>query len=106
MKKEEFIERMAAIGTCENDAERRNLITALNTEVSADYDRIDTLSQQNTQLSDDNKRLTEYNMQMFLKVTQQKNPEETKKDETGIDNKHEETKRTFDSLFNEKGEIK
>lgn len=101
MKKEDFIKQIQGIGTCENDAERRAMIVALENEVSKDYDLIDTLNQTNTNLVADNKKLQESNMALFLQVTQSK---ETKTNEP--EQKQEPKDLKFEDLFNEKGELK
>lgn len=104
MKKEDFIKQIQAIGTCESDAERRAMIVSLENEASKDYDLIDTLNQTNATLMNDNKKLQESNMALFLQVTQSKgkaNPEPEPEPEP-------EPKKDlkFEDLFNEKGELK
>lgn len=105
MDKQEFITRMTAIGTCTDDVQRREFISALREEAESDYDRIDTLTAQNETLSNDNETLRSANMKLFLRVGSSKDEGERSKDETGIDDKPKD-KRKFDDLFNEKGEIK
>ena len=105
MEKQEFISRMTAIGTCDNDVERRELISALREEVEKDYDNIETLTTANKTLSDDNETLRSANMKLFLRVGESKDEGERIKDNTGIDDKPKE-KRKFEDLFDEKGGIK
>ena len=100
MLKEEFNERMAQIGSCEDDVERRTLLANLTQDVGADYDERDNLSQQNEQLNADLKKTQEANMELFLQVTTKKEPDN--------DGGGEEPpkKREFKNLFDEKGAIK
>ena len=105
MEKQEFLERVTAIGTCEDDAERRELLTQLSEEASKDYDTIATLTDENSNLRTKNETLRDANMQLFLRVGENKNPDEQKGDITGV-HVEENKKRSFDELFNEKGEIK
>ena len=105
MDKQEFLTRITAIGTCEDEVERRELLSALSEDVGKDYDNLASLSDRNKTLSDDNETLRSANMKLFLRVGESKDDSERKKDETGIDDKEKE-KRDFKDLFNEKGELK
>lgn len=106
MEKQEFLTRMTAIGTCDDDVQRRELLSALSEEVGKDYDNLATLTDRNKSLLDDNETLRSANMKLFLRVGESKEDSERKKDETGIEQKEAPKKRSFDDLFNEKGEIK
>lgn len=105
MEKQEFLERIVAIGSCDDDVQRRELLSQLSDEASKDYDSIATLTETNTTLLNANEKLRSANMQLFLRIGESKDPDEVRKDETGI-KEREKDKRKFDDLFNEKGEIK
>lgn len=101
MTREELLQLLQEIGTCEDPAERRAKLTQVQEAVTGVYDTNDTLTAANTQFEADNKKLQEYNMQLFLKVGGQ-----TKQDP--VDKTGEETKEDlkYEDLFNEEGEIK
>ena len=105
MEKQDFLNRIAEIGTCTDDVQRRELLSQLSEEASKDYDNLATLTTANETLTNDNETLRDANMKLFLRVGASKNPDEQKKDETGVDGKEKE-KRSFDNLFNEKGVLK
>lgn len=98
--KDELLSKLTDIGTTEDDAERRSLLTIISEDIKTVYEANETLTAANTKFEEDNKKLQEYNMQLFLKVGTQ-----SKQEEPGL--KPEETKkRKFEDLFNEKGELK
>lgn len=100
MDKTEFIKRIQAIGSCEDTTNRLELLAQLQDDATPDYDKLNELETKNTQLSTDNETLRQANMKMFLRLGEQREPE----DKTLKDDKPE--KRKFEDLFNEKGEIK
>ena len=105
MLKDEFLSRLTAIGSCDDDVERRELLSQLSEEASKDYDNLATLTETNQTLTDANEKLRDANMKLFLRVGETKDPDEKRKDETGI-KEEAKTKRSFDNLFNEKGVLK
>lgn len=105
MEKQEFLDRITEIGTCEDDVRRRELLASLSDEAGKDYDTITTLTESNEALQNDNETLRDANMKLFLRVGEEKTQHERKKDNTGIDEQPKE-KRSFDDLFNEKGGLK
>lgn len=101
MNKTDFISRIQEIGTCEDDSQRRTLLSDLQTECESDYDRLDNLVTENTQLKTDKEDLQKANMKLFLKTT------ETKPQEEPIVNKGDnEEPLKYENLFNEKGDLK
>lgn len=100
MDKVTFQNRISEIGTCEDDAQRRELLTQLQEEVNGDYDRLTELETTNNQLTSDNETLRSANMRLFLRIGDHKAGE----DGAFEDNKPKE-KREFKNLFNEKGGI-
>ena len=103
MEKQEFLDRIKAVGTCEKDEERREMLASLSDEVSKDYDSLTKLTTDNQNLTNDNELLRQANMKLFLRVGEQKDTsQEHKKDDVSDDNK----KRNFEDLFDEKGGLK
>lgn len=105
MERQDFINRITEIGSCEDDVQRRELLTQLSEEASKDYERLETLTQTNATLMDDKEKLLSANMELFKRIGVDKDADERKKDETGVDGK-EKPKRSFNDLFNEKGGLK
>ena len=99
MDKETLSARITEIGTCEDETQRRELLTQLQEEVNGDYDRLTELETTNSQLTSDNESLRSANMKLFLRIGDHKAQED---DPLG-DGKE---KREFKNLFNEKGGIK
>ena len=91
--------KIKEIGTCEDETQRRELLTQLEEAVSSDYDRLTELETTNETLNSDNESLRSANMKLFLRVGDHKaggtDPIEEPKE-----------KREFKNLFNEKGGIK
>lgn len=100
MTRDEFMQQITAIGTCEDDVQRRSLLADLQTEASSLYDSNEELTNTNQTLTQDNENLRSANMKMFLKLGK---PDEDDKNKPG-ENKPE--KRSFENLFDEKGGIK
>lgn len=98
MLKQELLDKLTEIGTCEDDVQRRDIIAQLTDNVGADYDRFATLEDENKNLTQANESLRESNMKLFLQVTEKSKPEPV------IEQPKE--KRKFEDLFNEKGELK
>lgn len=99
MTKEEYLSKLSELGTCEDDAQRRVMITEIVDAANAVYNEMDMLKTSNTKFEADNKKLQEYNMQLFLRVGNQK------QEQSPIE-KTEQKVRTYANLFNEKGELK
>lgn len=102
MKKEEFQDLIKQIGQCEDDAQRRELLVSLEESTTPIFDDVDTLTEKNNGLTEDNEALRSANMKLFLRVGG-RTPEDVRKDEH---NEEEPKKLNFDDLFNEKGGIK
>jgi hypothetical protein len=105
MDKQEFIEALTNIGTCEDDVERRTLLADLQEKAGADYDTLQTLTNSNNQLTKDNENLRSANMKLFTRLGKGESDDIADPNGTGIKDKPE-TKLKFEDLFNEKGEIK
>ena len=99
LTKQEFQDRLTAIGTCEDETARREMLASLNEDGIAIYDDYDTAETARAAAVADNEKLREANMKLFLRVGDHKEPE--------TPNKHPEPpKMKYEDLFNEKGELK
>jgi len=111
MDKETFLNKITEIGTCEDDVQRRTLLTEISDEVSKVYDSadenikdIDSLKKEIEKNKEDMEELRKANMGLFKRLGAEKTPGEQKKASTGIDDP-DEHRRKFEDLF-EKGMIK
>ena len=105
MDKNEFLEMVKQIGTLEDEVERRTKLTELTDSVSNIFDSNVELMEKNKQFEEDNEKLRNANMQLFLKVGANKTEKEVQEDQVG---KVEEEKepRKFEDLFDDKGNLK
>ncbi len=105
MDKNEFLEMIKQIGTIEDEVERRTKLTELTEGVSNIFDSNVELMEKNKSFEEDNEKLRNANMQLFLKVGANKTEKEIQEDQVG---KVEEEKepRKFDDLFDDKGNLK
>lgn len=101
MEKQDFLNRVTEIGKCDDDVQRRELLTQLSEEASKDYDTIATLTETNKTLTNDNEALRSANMKLFLRVGETK---EGNNSDNSTNN--EGSNLTYENLFNEKGELK
>lgn len=105
MSKDEFMAKIQEIGTCEDETQRRNLLSEVSGSVSEIFDDNDTLSKSNKQYEQDNETLRKANMDLWLKSTG--NSEGSKGGEPeDKEPEDDEEKLEFKDLFNEKGELK
>lgn len=103
MDKEKFLEFIKNIGTTEDEAQRRELLTQLNDEMVGIFDINEKLTNENNTYKDDNEKLRSANMQLFLRVGTKS---EDKKEEKPDGTKEDPEPRKFEDLFDEKGGIK
>ena len=106
MDKQGFLDKLKAIGTSEDEAERRTMISELTDEVSRVYDENSTLTESNKSYLEDNEKLRSTNMQLFLRVGENKTPEQINEDKTGVKDDPTPEPRKFENLFNDKGGLK
>ena len=104
--KEDFLTAVTAIGTCEDDVQRRELLASLQNETAELFDSHDTLTKSNANLTADNEKLRNANMSLFLQIGANKTPEQQQRDSTGIESHENKAPRKFEDLFDEKGGIK
>ena len=100
MDKTTLISKITEIGTCEDETQRRELLTQLQEEAGTDYDRLAQLETDNATLTQNNEDLRSANMKLFLRVG------DSRKHTDDIDEPEEKPKRKFEDLFNEKGQLK
>jgi regulator of replication initiation timing len=105
MDKETLISRITEIGTCEDEAQRRELLTAFQEEACNDYDEHETLRTANAELTQANEDLRSANMKLFLRMGEHKSQEEIAKSK-GAEIPPTEEKKDFKDLFDEKGNLK
>jgi len=98
MTKDEILQQLQQIGTCESDEERRVKLAALQDGLTADYDAHAAVVTERDNLLGANEKLREANMQLFLRVGD-KNPPKSPGNEPA-------EKLEYKNLFNEKGELK
>lgn len=101
MKKEEYTAKIMEIKEKIHDTDDGK-ITDLLADLSDDYGavlaQIDEINLQNEKLKHDNDSLRESNMRLFLRI--EKSPEENQTSQK------EPQKRTYENLFDDKGELK
>ena len=109
MDKDTFLSKITEIGTCEDELQRRTLLADVCDAVSAVYDEnqthqttIETLNNTITENNEKISKLNEANMNLFLRVGEQKSQSQVQMDSTGIREPGEDKKLTFEALF-EKG---
>lgn len=103
MDKEQFLEFIKNIGTTEDDAQRRELLTQLSDSMTEIFDNNEKLINENNTYKDDNEKLRSANMQLFLRVGAKS---ENKKEEKPDGTQEDPEPRKFEDLFDEKGGIK
>lgn len=105
MDKESIIEKLKEIGTVEDDAQRRDLLSELSEEIDSVFTNYSNMVEEDTKLKEENEKLTEYNRKLFMRVGDyNKTPEQVEKDTTGEEPEREP--RKFENLFDEKGNLK
>jgi hypothetical protein len=97
-----YEEHTALIREIRESATDEGKLSTLLTQLSDDYNStlgtVKETTDKNTELTQANESLRESNMKLFLKIGQEVKPEENKTPE--------DTKKSFEKLFDEKGELK
>lgn len=99
MNKNEFTERLQAIGTEADETQRRELIAQLIEDGGNDYDDHAAAVAARDQALQDCESLRSANMKLFLRVGGEKKNQP-------IDHEKPTEKRKFNDLFNDKGGLK
>lgn len=102
MNRQEFIDQLNAIGTCEDATQRRDSIVALVDEANNLFDSNATLTETNQTLETANADLKEKNMNLYLRVTNQGKGGEGNSGH----NEPEEKELKYEDLFDENGGLK
>lgn len=106
MDKQNFLDTLSQIGTCEDETQRRDMLATLNKESSTLFDNNAALTSQVESLTTDNENLRAANMKLFLQVGAEKDSAERKKDQTGHEKDEPEKKLKYEDLFNDEGGLK
>ena len=99
MNEQEMLNMLTEIGTCEDDATRRQMLTELTDGVKGVFGSLSTVTAENETLEKNNKQLQEYNMQLYLRVNDPGKQTQHTKPEPAKELKYE-------NLFNENGGLK
>lgn len=102
LTKQEYLDRLAEIGTCTDDVTRRSLLTTITDEASILFDSNSNLLAENDRLQRDNDSVRDANMQLFLRVSGR--TQDTPIDKTGDEDKTK--KLEYENLFDENGGLK
>lgn len=95
MELQELIQLIQSAGTSEDDASRRSILSDIQDEVTSIYNANTDLTSSNKSLTDEVARLNDVNMKLFLKIGEDRTPDDAPTPPT--------EKRKFEDLF-KKGE--
>lgn len=101
MNKEEFLESIKTLGTCEDEVERRTILADLSEKVSEVFDSSESYKDLYEKSNADNEKLREANMKLFIKTTAGDEPATPV---TPQEPQKQELK--FEDLFDDKGMLK
>lgn len=104
--RDKYLEMINKIGTVEDEAERRELLNSFREDITKLVETEEGLEKTVNTYKEDNEKLRQANMKLFLQVGEQKTPEQELEDKTGVHKEDEKPKRKFEDLFNEKGRLK
>lgn len=88
------------LGNCEDDVTRRTLLVALSDNLNGVFDENQTLTENLETANTDLKKAQDANTELFLRLGEKREPESSKIE------KPETKRRSFEDLFDEKGNIK
>lgn len=108
MDKEKFLNSITAIGTCEDDVERRNMLVSLSDEATKLFETQDGLNNKinelNESLTKANERVNkvqEFNMELYKRLDTQKEPGDSFENATGVKKEEPEKTKSFEELAKE-----
>lgn len=112
MDKSTFLSKIMEIGTITDDVERRTMLTEISDAISEVYDNMDnlnitinSLNENLDKVNGDLEKANKANMDLFLRVGEQKTATQVNQATTGIEKEPE--KRKFEDLFkSEEGDDK
>ena len=99
MTKTEYLEKLTQVGTLEDDAARRAMITELTEAAGTLFDDVDTLTDAKAKWTEERKTLQAYNMDLYLQVQSQMNPQNQEPEPQKEPMKYED-------LFDSNGDLK
>lgn len=99
MDKATFQSKVQEIGTCENQDDRLRMLTELQDEVSKDYDNMDTLNNSLTETKEKLLKAQETNMAYFLRINDQKTPQEMQNNAMGGEKEKEKEYKSYGELM-------
>ena len=102
MTREEHTERLQAIGQCQDEGERTELIAQLIEDAGTDYDSFASTAAERDNLRSDNDSLRASNMRLLLRVGEKGNNNQPGQNQQN----QQQEKKKFEDLFDEKGGIK
>lgn len=103
MEKQEFLDLITSIGTCEDEVQRRESLATLSEKASELFDANAKFTEDNKNLTTKNNELQEANMKLFLRVGVIPEPNVP---DNNHGNDSEPKKMTYDDLFDENGGLK
>ena len=106
LTKQQFLDTLTQIGTCEDETQRRDMLATLNTEATSIFDSNETLTQQNQTLTNDNETLRSANMKLFLQVGGSSNGSGEGSNNNHGNQEEPRKKIKYEDLFDEKGGLK
>lgn len=105
MEREELLKSITEIGTCEDEAQRRTLLTNLTENVGKVFDEVDTLKtdaeSMQTKLDEANAKVEstkEENKKLFLKLSDQMSEADGMSGETGIKKEEKKEYKSYKEL--------
>lgn len=105
MEREELLKSITEIGTCEDEAQRRTLLTNLNENVGKVFDEVDSLKTDTENLQKEleaEKQKVEStqaeNKKLFLKLSDQMNEADGVSGETGIKKEEKKEYKSYQEL--------
>lgn len=105
MNRDELINAINDIGTCEDATERLSKLTDLKDNVGKVFDSVDLLTGENTKLKESNTKKDEqilkaqqYAMDMFLKNGEQKSDAQIVSQKTGMEEEKKQTFRSYEEI--------
>lgn len=106
LTKQQFLDTLTQIGTCEDETQRRDMLATLNTEATSIFDSNETLTQQNQTLTNDNETLRTANMKLFLQVGSNNGSGEGSNNNNSGNQEEPRKRIKYEDLFDEKGGLK
>lgn len=101
MDKEQFLEKIKELGTCDDEVERRSILASVSDEVSKVYDANKELTETNTKYVEDMESLRQANMDLFKRIGRPNNTPNTVNNGIVEDNKEPVIEKSFSDFAND-----